>query len=145
MEASIKAGGFLEHAIVHDNMYGTSKRTVDDIIHSGKIPVLEVDIQGAETFRKEYELKRSDFNPYFYFVLPPEFESLEARLRGRKTEDDKSLARRLKTADVELDRLANTCTWADFALTNNKLDEAQIQLCDDLIVLYPHLSERRRK
>jgi guanylate kinase len=47
MEAEIAKGAFLEHAAVHGNMYGTSLRAVAAVCASGKIPVLDIDVQGA--------------------------------------------------------------------------------------------------
>ena len=76
----------LEHAHVHTNMYGTSRKSVQQVIDSGKSCILDIDVQGAESI---YKIKDDlGFDVTFVFFLAPSDEALEQRLRGRGTETE---------------------------------------------------------
>jgi guanylate kinase len=92
------AGRFLEHADVHNNLYGTSKDAVQDTLSSGKAAVLDVDVQGARQIRK------AGVPALLVFVAPPSLEELERRLRGRGTETPVSMERRIQNARDEISR-----------------------------------------
>jgi guanylate kinase len=62
---------------VHENYYGRSALGVQTVVASGKLCIIEVDIQGAETFHK------ANIGAHFLFVNPPSFEELAQRLSGR--------------------------------------------------------------
>lgn len=93
--ARIGAGAFIEHAEVHGNMYGTLKEPMDAAIASGKIYLVEIDVQGA------LQLKSLEVDGIYVFVAPPDFEVLRARLAGRGTETPEVLERRLAKAEDE--------------------------------------------
>jgi len=97
MQKGIATGLFLEHAEFSGNIYGTSKTSVGDCQMSGKICVLDIDSQGVRS------LKNTDLDPYYVFIHPPNMLVLEARLRGRRTESEESLNRRLETAKAEVE------------------------------------------
>jgi len=80
---------FLEHANVFGNHYGTSKKAVDSILDKGVDVILEIDWQGAQQVRKLMPEAQS------IFILPPSKEELEQRLRGRGTDSDEVIAKRL--------------------------------------------------
>ena len=105
---------FLEHARVHENLYGTPKDFVLDSIDEGKIIVLEIDVQGALQVKKNYP------NGVFVFLLPPSLEELEERLTHRGTESEEQIAIRLKNARKELELFDEY----QFAVINDKLDDA---------------------
>ena len=67
------------------NMYGTSKSSVEDVLNSGKICILDIDVQGVKA------VKKTDLIPLFVFIKPPSLETLEQRLRDRGTETEESL------------------------------------------------------
>jgi guanylate kinase len=92
------AGCFLEHADVHNNLYGTSKDAVQETLSSGKAAVLDVDVQGARQIRK------AGVPALLVFVAPPSLEELERRLRGRGTETPVSMERRIQNARDEISR-----------------------------------------
>lgn len=138
MEAAIANNEFLEHAKVHTNYYGTSLQSVKTVQASKRIPILEVDIQGAHTIHHHPEFKDPKLKPLVLFILPPTFDSLHERLRGRGSETPTSLTTRLETAKVELKRLAD-CEFCDIAITNDNLDTAFIELLTSLSRVYPHL------
>lgn len=100
-ENRVAAGEFLEHARVHDHLYGTLKSSVLEHLQKGIDVLMDVDVQGAELIRncrdEAIRLARTDV-----FVLPPGIEELEARLRGRATETEQQLALRMENATREM-------------------------------------------
>ncbi len=76
-KADVAAGKFVEWAEFSGNIYGTSKKAIKDVNTTGKTVLLDVDLQGIMSLRK------TDLNPYCIFIVPPSFEELERRLRGR--------------------------------------------------------------
>jgi guanylate kinase len=92
----------LEYAHVHTNMYGTSRKAVENVLNSGKSCILDIDVQGAESI---YKIKDElGFHVAFVFFLAPSDEALEARLRGRGTESEDKIQIRLKNAITECQR-----------------------------------------
>lgn len=91
----IDEGGFLEHAVFCDNYYGTPKDAVLNMLDSGKNVILEIEVQGALQVRSHYP------EAVFVFVIPPSMETLEERLRGRGTEADDVISKRLDRAKAE--------------------------------------------
>ncbi len=88
--------GFLEHAVYCGNCYGTPKKAVLDKVEEGFDVILEIDIQGG--------LQILDKLPEAMgiFVLPPSYKELEKRLRGRQSESDDVVAKRLDAAKAEI-------------------------------------------
>jgi guanylate kinase len=110
------AGGFLEWAQVYGHRYGTSRAELVQAEAEGKDLVLDVDVQGALQVRKRLE------DAVSVFILPPSWEELEKRLRGRGKDDEAAIARRLQAAREEI-RLYYTY---DYVLVNDDL-EASIE------------------
>ena len=81
-------GEFLERAVVYGYDYGNSKQEVRAALARGQDVIMRIDVQGAAT------IKRLVPEAVFIFLMPPSIESLEARLRKRRTEPEDSLARR---------------------------------------------------
>ena len=96
-EELIDRGGFLEWVKYGGHYYGTLKSTIESTIEKGKDLVLEIDVHGA------MKVKGLGIRYTSIFLLPPSLESLEKRLRNRKTESDSELQQRLLTAKSELD------------------------------------------
>jgi guanylate kinase len=117
-ERMVAAGDFLEHARVFDNYYGTSRSQVERILDASQDVLLEIDWQGAQQIRRTLPECRS------IFVLPPSREALEQRLRGRKTDSDEVIARRLR------DSLADLSHWSefDYIVVNDDFDRATGEL-----------------
>ena len=109
----VKNSEFLEWANVHGNLYGTEKREVDRIIGEGRIPIFDVDIQGATLFRELLP------DSIFIFLLPPSMEELERRLRLRHTDTEEQIKIRLKNAVEEM----KAKELFDFILINENIDE----------------------
>lgn len=95
-DAAVRRGEFAEHATVHGNRYGTLRAEVDRVLDSGRCVVMDIDVQGAAQFAAAYPAAVR------VFVLPPSGGDLIARLRGRGTEDEGTIARRLRDAIGEL-------------------------------------------
>jgi guanylate kinase len=92
----IEQQAFLEHAQVFDNFYGTSRASVLELMARGLDVILEIDWQGAQQVRKQIPEAVS------IFILPPSREELEKRLRGRNTDSDEVIARRMRDAISEM-------------------------------------------
>jgi guanylate kinase len=97
IKKEIEAGKFVEYAEVHGNYYGTSVAAVQTVQEQGKICLLDIDIQGAQN------VKKSDLDALYIFIAPPSMEELERRLRGRGTESEDAIVRRLGNAKAEMD------------------------------------------
>jgi guanylate kinase len=92
----VRAGEFLEHARVFDHWYGTGREHVAGLLAAGFSVVLEIDWQGARQVRERAPESQS------VFILPPSVAELERRLRGRKTDTDAVIARRLRDAQSDM-------------------------------------------
>jgi guanylate kinase len=112
------SGGFLESAEVHGDLYGTPKEAVDEAIAAGRDVLLEIDPQGAR------QVKRLIPTAVTIFVDPPDWETLEARLRARGTEDEARTARRLESARRELAGAGDF----DHRVINDRLEQAVEQV-----------------
>ncbi|KAI0193535.1 P-loop containing nucleoside triphosphate hydrolase protein [Xylaria flabelliformis] len=122
-EDLIATDGFVEHAQFNGNHYGTSKATIEEQTAKGKVVVLDIEMEGVKQIRK------SSIDARFVFVKPPSFEALEQRLRGRGTEDENSVVKRLNQARKELE-YADTPGVHDIIIVNDDLDAAYKELED---------------
>jgi len=95
-ERMAAAGEFLEHARVFDNRYGTARRQVEDSLAAGQDLILEIDWQGARQVRTALPECVS------VVILPPSPGELERRLRGRGTDAEEVIARRLRDAASDM-------------------------------------------
>lgn len=91
-----EAGAFLEHKLVHGNCYATPLHHMEAMLMDGMIAVLKIDVQGA------VEAMRLRPEALSIFLLPPSTEDLEKRIRGRGTDNEEVIERRLKDARFEL-------------------------------------------
>jgi guanylate kinase len=94
-----REGGFVEWARVHGHRYGTPAGFIEESLKDGRVVLLEVDVQGGERLSEIYPKGVS------VFLLPPSFEALKERLKGRGTEDESVIARRVERAREELARV----------------------------------------
>ncbi len=111
----IKNSEFLEYAKVHDNYYGTTKKEIDRIFRVGKIPLLDIDVQGVKQIKAQFK------DGVYIFLIPPSIVELERRLRNRKTDSDEQIAIRLQNAINEL----NEYSMYDYIVVNDAIKEAQ--------------------
>src|ERR1700729_2061864 len=105
---------FLEHAQVFDNCYGTGVRTVEEALSNGEQLLLEIDWQGARQVRARIPQAVS------IFILPPSRAALEQRLKGRSTDSDAVIQRRLRDAAEDLGH------WRefDYVVINDRFEQA---------------------
>ena len=107
-------GEFLEHARVFDNHYGTSRQQVEDFLAAGQDLILEIDWQGAR------QIRRAMPECISIFILPPSRAELEKRLRGRGTDAEDVIQRRLRDAASDMTH------WREFdhVIVNDDFDAA---------------------
>ena len=114
----IADNAFLEHAEVFGNYYGTSRSSVLEMMAKGTDVILEIDWQGAQQVRQKMPEAVS------VFILPPSREELERRLRGRGTDADEVIARRLGEAVTEMGHYREF----DYLVFNDDFDTALARL-----------------
>jgi guanylate kinase len=107
-------GFFVEDAVVHTNFYGTPKGVFDEAWAKNRYLIMDVDIQGAETFRKIFP------DAVFIFIQPPSFDELRKRLQKRDGVNSKDLELRLQNAKKEMEHAPRF----EFQIVNDKFDKA---------------------
>jgi guanylate kinase len=113
-EAMIVAGDFLEYADVYGNLYGTSRRWIEQTMASGMDVILEIDWQGAQQVRRLFP------GCLTLYVLPPSLETLEERLRSRGQDSEQVIAARLAAARDDMSHLGEF----DYVIINNDFQQA---------------------
>ena len=119
-ESRVANNEFLEHAQFAGNCYGTPRSYVLDLLAQGVSVILEIDLQGA------IQVKERMPESVSIFILPPSFEELESRLRGRGTETPDKIEKRLAAAKHEIE-MAHIY---DYRIVNDDLEEAYAKLRD---------------
>lgn len=92
----IEQNFFVEWANVHGKLYGTSRQQVEEAMKSGRVVIMDVDVQGAMTFRSKYP------HSFSIFILPPSVDELRQRIRKRDRMADHELAVRMENARKEI-------------------------------------------
>lgn len=115
----IAAAGFLEHARVFDNFYGTSHESVNATLAAGNDVFLEIDWQGADQVRRLIPEACS------IFIVPPSRETLEHRLRGRASDSEDVIERRIADAVSDMRHFSNY----DYLIINDDFEQAVSELC----------------
>jgi len=110
----VQKNKFLEHANVFGNHYGTSKNAADSLLQKGVDVILEIDWQGAQQVRKLVP------EAYSIFILPPSLEELESRLRGRGTDSDEVIAKRLSQSRADIEHYNEF----DYVVINDDFDQS---------------------
>ncbi len=114
----IQAGDFAEWAEVHSNLYGTSRRVLDDLISKGLDVILDIDTQGAKQIKAKYD------TAVFIFILPPSLDILEERLRNRKSDHEDEIRKRMQRSREEIRDYA----MYDYIIVNRDFDRALTEL-----------------
>ena len=117
-QGMIDRGEFLEWADVFGNIYGTARVDAEQLQASGQDVVLVIDVQGAT------QVKRSGIDHTAIFVLPPSFEILERRLRGRSADSEAAMQKRLAAARAEV----GCYTDYDYVVINDQLEPTVVRL-----------------
>jgi guanylate kinase len=142
MQADVDEGLFVESAVVHGNLYGTSIQSVIDVGQMGAVCILEIDLQGAISIFERYQKDpASSLDCYYVFIHPPEIDELLLRLERRNSETKKSIDTRMQTARVELQRIQSTeAKFIDNHLINDDLDDCFQELSELISGWYEHLT-----
>jgi len=111
-EEMIRKNDFLEWADVFGNLYGTCAEDAERELSAGRDLVLVIDVQGAR------QVRRRCAGTVGVFVLPPSFEVLERRLRGRSKDSEEAIQRRLQTARDEVVAFVEY----DYVIVNDELE-----------------------
>lgn len=112
-EALIEGGDLLEWAEVHGELYGTPRANLQKAWDDGAHLLLDIDVQGAR------QLRAIQPDALTVFLLPPDYERLVERLRGRGSEDAETFRRRMRTALEELSEVERF----DYVVVNDDLEE----------------------
>jgi guanylate kinase len=113
-EAMIASGQFLEWADVFGNLYGTCAADTEKLLAAGQDVVLVIDVQGARKVRQR------GIETTAIFVMPPSFDVLEQRLRGRSKDSEADIQRRLRVARDEVAQFVEY----DYLVVNDELTAA---------------------
>ena len=114
----IEKNKFLEWAEFAGNFYGTKKKYINQCLEQGKDIILEIETKGAMQVKKQMP------EAVLIFICPPSLEDLEKRLRGRHTEDEETIRKRLNIVKEEIDRAKNF----DYKIVNDDLQRAVSEL-----------------
>lgn len=114
----VAAGDFAEWAKVHSNLYGTSRRVLDDMIVKGIDIILDIDTQGAKQIKQRYD------KAVYIFILPPSLDILEERLRNRKSDQEQEITKRMQRAREEI----RDYNMYDYLIVNRDFDRALAEL-----------------
>ena len=115
----LAADAFVEWATVHDNRYGTRRRDLQALMDTGRVPLLDVDVQGGLAVLDLFPREAVSI-----FLFPPSWEELERRLTGRGTDDAQVVQRRLENARREV----SFAHRYEYYLINDDLDEVVARL-----------------
>jgi guanylate kinase len=114
----VARGEFLEWADVFGNLYGTARRDTEAALAAGSDVVLVIDVQGAKQVRERVS------GTVGIFVLPPSFQALESRLRGRSQDEPAIIGRRLETARSEV----SAVEAYEYVVVNDTMDQCVAEL-----------------
>ena len=110
-QKKLKAGRFLEHAVIYDNYYGSGRDYIESKLAAGHDVILVVDVQGA------WSIKKTDVPAVYIYLLPPSLGELRARLVGRKSDSTEMIEKRFAQAKKEISRY----TEYDYCIINDDL------------------------
>ena len=116
--AMVERGEFFEWAQVHDNLYGTSRKAIEERLMRGEDMVLEIDWQGAKKIRKLFKYA------VLIFILPPSWDELQQRLRRRGEDPPAVIAKRMQNARKEVAQARHF----DFVIINSLFETALFDL-----------------
>ncbi|MBD3414459.1 MAG: guanylate kinase [Candidatus Aminicenantes bacterium] len=129
----IKHDEMVEWAIVHGNMYGTARREIERRTAQEDL-VLDIDVQGA------HQLKDKFRKAVFIFILPPNYQQLEQRLKKRGEESVKSIQDRLRTAKKEIRSYSDF----DYIVINDQLEKAVQELASIVLSVRCRIEVRQK-
>jgi guanylate kinase len=113
-EGKIEAGEMLEYAQYVGNYYGTPKKPVEDALAAGRNIVLDIEVKGA------LQVKEKMPEAVMIYILPPDYETLLSRIRGRGTETEEVIQKRMNEARNEI----RTFPKYDYVVINDTVEKA---------------------
>jgi len=128
----VDQGAFIEHATVYGRSYGTLRVPTERALSEGRSLVLDIDAQGARQVRERWP------SGVHLFLLPPDIHTLERRLRGRGTDSEAVIQRRMAEMSAQL----SACDAFDYLVLNEDLDTAHATLQG---IFLAELSRRTRR
>ncbi len=117
-EAMLAEGEFLEHAVVYDHYYGTRRSVIEKALAAGKDIILDIDVRGA------LQVMEKGYPGVFVYIMPPSMRELERRLRGRATDAEDIIRKRLSLAREEMGYAGRY----DYIVVNDRLAVARGEL-----------------
>lgn len=114
----VAAGDFTEWAMVHSNLYGTSRRALDGLLAGSIDVILDIDTQGAKQIKSLYDAA------VYIFIMPPSLDILEERLRNRKSDHEDEIRIRMNKSREEI----KDHTMYDYIIVNRDFDRALTEL-----------------
>ncbi|EMY75907.1 guanylate kinase [Leptospira weilii serovar Ranarum str. ICFT] len=118
-EKGISESAFLEWALVHDQYYGTPLKFIEEAFEKGASVIMDIDVQGAKIIKEKLPEKIVTI-----FILPPNEMEWEKRLRGRGTDSEENILKRIRNGKLELQRQDEF----DYKIVNDVLEKALEQL-----------------
>lgn len=112
-EQKIKDNDFLEYATYNNNYYGTLKSKIDEKLNNKTDVFAEIEVNGAKNIKKIYP------ESVLIYILPPSLKELEERLRGRNTEDEETIRKRMDITKEEIKQIE----VYDYAVINDDLEK----------------------
>nr|CAH8866054.1 unnamed protein product [Trichobilharzia regenti] len=127
----ISEGKFLEHAEFAGNIYGTSRYAVHSVLDTGRICILDVELEGVKSIRAI----QPPLNAEYILIRPPSIDDLNRRLLARGTETEETLSKRIERArkDIEFSETEEGKKLYTKIIINNDLDTAYKELEDFLL------------
>lgn len=122
-KAGVEKGEFIEWAEFSGNLYGTTIAAVQAVAQhssedgSKRTCILDIDLQGARL------VKKTELHARFLFIAPPSMEELERRLRGRKTDSEEAITKRLDAAKTEMESIKEEGFY-DLVIVNDDVERA---------------------
>lgn len=113
----IEENGFLEYSEHFENYYGTPRLFVEEKLKEGDV-ILEIDVDGALNVKKSHD------EAILVMIAPPDKQALYDRLRGRGSEDEREIEKRIARSEYELSK----APLYDYTVINDKLDDAVKQV-----------------
>ena len=120
-------GEFIETAEFSGNMYATSKMAIKDVQDKKQVCILDLEMKGVKQIKETKEI-----DPLYVFIRPPSIDDLERRLKGRKTETEESLQKRLRVAKSDLEYVSCSNVF-DIVIVNDEVDKATQKLKDFIL------------
>lgn len=131
-ERGIQAGELVEWEEIYGNLYGTLKSEVEKALSSGKTMLFDIDVKGGLSIKRTYPNES-----VLIFIRPPSIEILQARLRGRKTEDEATFRRRMDRVAMEL----GLASRFDYQVVNDDLPTAITEV-DQIVITHTSSAQR---